>query len=61
MYLPFSQAICASQDSEEVDEMNIIHNDYDVVSDIDPVSWLRLIFPFCLAQFANGKYYVCEL
>ena len=53
MYLPFSQAICASQDSEEVDEMNIIHNDCDVVSDIDPVSWLRLIFPFCLAQFAN--------
>ena len=27
-------------DSEEVDEMNIIQNDYDVVSDIDAVSWL---------------------
>ena len=40
-------------ENEEVDEMNIIHNDYDVVSNIDAVSWLRLIFPFCLAQFAN--------
>ena len=25
-------------DTEEVDEMNIINNDYDVVSDIDAVS-----------------------
>ena len=35
-------------DSEEVDEINIIHNDYDVVSDIDAVSWLRLISHFVL-------------
>ena len=28
--------------------MNIIHSGYDVVSDIDVVSWLRLILPFCL-------------
>ena len=40
-------------DTEKVDEMNIINNDYDVVSDTDAVSWLRLIFPFCLVQFAN--------
>ena len=40
-------------DTEEVDKMNIINNDYDVVSDIDAVSLLRLIFPFGLVQFAN--------
>ena len=30
-----------------------IGNDYDAVSDIDVVGYLRLIFPFCLVQFAN--------
>ena len=30
-------------DTEEADEMNIINNDYDVVSDIDIVGQLRLI------------------
>ena len=40
-------------DTEEVDEMNVINNDNDVVSDIDAVSWLRLIFPFSLVQFTN--------
>ena len=37
-------------DTAKVDEMNIINSDYNVVSDIDAVSWLRLIFPFCLVQ-----------
>ena len=40
-------------DTEEVNEMNIINNDCDVISDIDAMSLLRLIFPFSLVQFAN--------
>ena len=40
-------------DTDEEDEMNIINNDYDAVSDIDVVGLLGLIFLFCLVQFAT--------
>ena len=40
-------------DTEEVDEINIINNNCDVVSDIDVVGWLRLILPFFLVEFVN--------
>ena len=40
-------------DTEEVDEMKIIDNDYDVDSDTDVEDWLRLVLPFCLVQFVN--------